>query len=86
MNEAEGLGEESMTIPEPATDEGEDGEVDVAEMIVIDTCMDVRRGENILIICDPTTTEIGQALHDAASLRSGPGALGGHAQRTPPRG
>ena len=77
MNEAEGLGEESgMTIPEPATDEGEDGEVDVAEMMaksartVIDTCMDVRRGENILIICDPTTTEIGQALHDAASLRS----------------
>lgn len=77
MNEAEGLGEESgMTIPEPANDEGEDGEVDVAEMMaksartVIDTCMDVRRGENILIICDPTTTEIGQALHDAASLRS----------------
>ena len=77
MNEAEGLGEESgMTIPEPAYDEGEDGEVDVAEMMaksartVIDTCMDVRRGENILIICDPTTTEIGQALHDAASLRS----------------
>ena len=77
MNEAEGLGEESgMTIPEPVTDEDEDGEVDVAEMMaksartVIDTCMDVRRGENILIICDPTTTEIGQALHDAASLRS----------------
>ena len=77
MNEAEGLGEESgMTIPEPATDEDEDGEVDVDEMMaksartVIDTCMDVRRGENILIICDPTTTEIGQALHDAASLRS----------------
>ena len=77
MNEAEGLGEESgMTIPEPATDEGEDGEIDVGEMMalsartVIDTCMDVRRGENILIICDPTTTEIGQALHDAASLRS----------------
>ena len=37
---------------------------------VIDTCMDVRRGENILIVCDSTTTEVGQALHDAASLRS----------------
>ena len=77
MNEAEGLGEESgMTIPAPSTDEGDDGEVDVTEKMaksartVIDTCMDVRRGENILIICDPTTTEIGQALHDAASLRS----------------
>jgi leucyl aminopeptidase (aminopeptidase T) len=37
---------------------------------VIDTCMDVRRGENILIVCDPTTTDIGQALHDAAGKRS----------------
>ena len=77
MNEAEGLGEDSgVTIPAPSTDEGDDGEGDVTEKMaksartVIDTCMDVRRGENILIICDPTTTEIGQALHDAASLRS----------------
>ncbi len=77
MNEAEGFGEDSgVTIPAPSTDEGDDGEVDVTEKMaksartVIDTCMDVRRGENILIICDPTTTEIGQALHDAASLRS----------------
>ena len=37
---------------------------------VIDTCMDLRRGENILVVCDPTTTDIGQALHDAASIRS----------------
>ena len=77
MNEAEGFGEDSgVTIPAPSTDEGDDGGVDVTEKMaksartVIDTCMDVRRGENILIICDPTTTEIGQALHDAASLRS----------------
>jgi leucyl aminopeptidase (aminopeptidase T) len=39
-------------------------------LTVIDTCMDLRRGENILIVCDPTTTDIGQALHDAASMRS----------------
>lgn len=39
-------------------------------LTVIDTCMDLRRGENILIVCDPTTTDIGQALHDAASQRS----------------
>ena len=76
MNEAEGLGEESgVTIPETS---GEDDDDDVAPAekmarsarTVIDTCMDVRRGENILIVCDSTTTEIGQALHDAASLRS----------------
>ena len=76
MNEAEGLGEESgVTIPE-TSGEDDDDDVDPAEKMarsartVIDTCMDVRRGENILIVCDSTTTEIGQALHDAASLRS----------------
>ena len=29
-------------------------------------CMDIRRNENVLIICDPTTSEIGAALHEAA--------------------
>jgi len=77
MNEAEGLGEESgVTIPETSGEDDDDDNVDPAEKMarsartVIDTCMDVRRGENILIVCDSTTTEIGQALHDAASLRS----------------
>lgn len=70
--------------PEPVTiDQEQDQESDGEELevgheekmaksalTVIDTCMDLRRGENILIVCDPTTTEIGQALHDAASLRS----------------
>ena len=26
--------------------------------MVIETCMDIRRGENVLIVCDPTTGEI----------------------------
>ena len=57
-------------------EESDDEEVDEHQkminsaLTVIDTCMDLRRGENILIVCDPTTTEIGQALHDAASMRS----------------
>ena len=38
--------------------------------MVIDTCMDIRRGENVLIVCDPTTGDIGQALHEAANERS----------------
>ena len=33
-------------------------------------CMDIRRGENVLIVCDPTTGQIGQALHQAATDRS----------------
>ena len=37
---------------------------------VIKTCMDLRRGENVLIVCYPTTGEIGQALHEAANERS----------------
>ena len=40
-----------------------------AEM-VIETCMDIRRGENVLIVCDPTTGEIGQALHEATIKKS----------------
>lgn len=37
---------------------------------VVETCMDIRRGENVLIVCDPTTGEIGQALHEAVTNRS----------------
>jgi leucyl aminopeptidase (aminopeptidase T) len=76
MNEAESVQDESgITLPD-ANPEEEVGDVGLEEKMarsartVIDTCMDVRRGENILIVCDPTTTEIGQAIHDAASLRS----------------
>ena len=77
MNEAEGVAfsEEGSNLEVPADDPMLD-EADVAEKMarsaqtVIDTCMDLRRGENILIVCDPTTTDVGQALHDAASLRS----------------
>lgn len=38
--------------------------------MVIQTCMDIRRGENVLIVCDPTTAEIGQSLHIATQERS----------------
>ena len=38
--------------------------------MVVETCMDIRRGENVLIVCDPTTGEIGQALHAATIERS----------------
>ena len=37
---------------------------------VVQTSMDIRRGENVLIVCDPTTAEIGQSLHEAAQQRS----------------
>lgn len=74
---AEGQPEAVLADLEPAVDTevddegvGHDERMAKSALTVIDTCMDLRRGENILIVCDPTTTEIGQALHDAASLRS----------------
>ncbi len=42
----------------------------ISAQTVIKTCMDVRRGENVLIVCDPSTGDIGQALHEAANERS----------------
>ena len=39
---------------------------------VVKTSMDIRRGENVLIVCDPTTSEIGQALHQACLLYTSP--------------
>ena len=77
MNEADGLGDEHE-YPQDTAEETmpEEDDIEFSEKMaksartVIDTCMDLRRGENILIVCDPTTTEIGQALHDAASIRS----------------
>ena len=87
MNEAEGVQDESgITLPEsiPRTKRRTSAsrKNGTEARTVIDTCMDVRRGENILIVCDPTTTEIGQAIHDGQfEVRSC--ALGGHAQRSP---
>lgn len=76
LDEAEGA--PAPVIAEPPSEEPPQGEEELDEhqkmlnsaLTVIDTCMDLRRGENILIVCDPTTTDIGQALHDAASMRS----------------
>lgn len=61
---------ESVEVEQDELD-GDMGELmEKSAVAVIDICMDLRRGENILIICDPTTTDIGQALHGAASKRS----------------
>ena len=61
---------ESEEVQQEESEVGMDKLMQKSAVTVIDTCMDLRRGENILIVCDPTTTDIGQALHDAASKRS----------------
>lgn len=45
-------------------------ELEASALTVVTTCMDIRRNENVLIVCDPTTAEIGAALHEAAMTRS----------------
>jgi len=54
-------------LPEPTTDEEQ---LHAISDMVVQTCMDIRRGENVLIVCDPTTAEIGQSLHIATQKRS----------------
>lgn len=64
---------EALQPVEVEEDESEDKMDELMEksaVTVVDICMDLRRGENILIVCDSTTTGIGQALHNAASKRS----------------
>jgi leucyl aminopeptidase (aminopeptidase T) len=62
--------EEQIDGDMPEDEGGLEQKMAKSAITVIDTCMDLRRGENILIVCDSTTTEVGQALHNAASLRS----------------
>ena len=54
---------------EKTSEISENSEASIEELLsasakmVVETCMDIRRGENVLIVCDPTTGDIGQALH-----------------------
>lgn len=54
-------------LPEPSTDQER---LHAISDMVVQTCMDIRRGENVLIVCDPTTSEIGQSLHIATQKRT----------------
>ncbi|DAC16813.1 MAG TPA: aminopeptidase, partial [Candidatus Poseidoniaceae archaeon] len=69
---------ESVTDPQEQREEGKAAgpsetanlELEASALTVVTTCMDIRRNENVLIVCDPTTAEIGAALHEAAMTRS----------------
>ncbi|MBT3441699.1 MAG: aminopeptidase [Euryarchaeota archaeon] len=61
--------EEQIPFDELSIEEVSEG-LKISAQTVIKTCMDIRRGENVLIVCDPTTGDIGQALHEAANERS----------------
>lgn len=57
----------NTNLPEPSTNEER---LHAISDMVVQTCMDIRRGENVLIVCDPTTSEIGQSLHIATQKRT----------------
>ena len=58
--------EKQVPFDELSIEEVSEG-LKISAQTVIKTCMDIRRGENVLIVCDPTTGDIGQALHEAAN-------------------
>ncbi|MAI09869.1 MAG: hypothetical protein CMA08_04740 [Euryarchaeota archaeon] len=69
----ESVAEPKETVDNPTeTDTTNDTDLDLADsaLTVVTTCMDIRRNENVLIVCDPTTAEVGAALHEAAMTRS----------------
>lgn len=77
INIEEGVSTQDATAEAPTNEpdidvEGlnEDERMMRSAATVIDTCMDLRRGENVLIVCDSTTTDIGQCLHEVATRRS----------------
>lgn len=77
VNIEEGVSTQDATAEAPTNEpdidvEGlnEDERMMRSAATVIDTCMDLRRGENVLIVCDSTTTDIGQCLHEVATRRS----------------
>ncbi len=78
------IGENSSEIvlnnEKPESDNSRSNDVEIEDDIpsllkkssqtVIRTCLDIRRADNVLIVCDPTTGEIGQSLHEAAIERT----------------
>ena len=59
--------QDEQASPSPASEHA-DLDLAASALTVVTTCMDVRRNENVLIVCDPTTAEVGAALHEAAIL------------------
>jgi len=65
-----GSNDKEKTVQEPTNDESIEELLSASAKMVVETCMDIRRGENVLIVCDPTTGEIGKVLHEATINKS----------------
>ena len=65
-----GSDDKEKTVQVPNEEESISELLSASAKMVVETCMDIRRGENVLIVCDPTTGEIGQVLHEATINKS----------------
>ncbi len=61
------MGAADKDVDSLATQSDEDEKIRNSAKTVIETCMQLRGHENLLIITDPNTAEIGQALYEAGS-------------------
>ena len=50
-------------------------DLDQAVSAVVNRCLAVREGENVLVVCDPSRQDIGQALHEGATKAGGDSVL-----------
>ena len=69
---------------------GVSADLDRAVTTVVQRCLGVRAGEDVLVVADPDRADLGRALHEAVLAAGGDGALaivGPHARRgnEPPR-
>jgi len=46
-------------------------DLSIAARTVVERCLAVQPGENVLVVCDPTRLDIAEALHDAALTAGG---------------
>jgi len=61
------MGAADEDVDSLATDSGDEEKLRASAKTVIETCMQLRSHENLLVITDPKTAEIGQVLYEAGS-------------------
>jgi leucyl aminopeptidase (aminopeptidase T) len=68
-------GGHEATLPEVGTRFPPVSDLSTAVRTVVERCLAVQPDENVLVICDPTRTDIGEALLDAAITAGGDAVL-----------
>ncbi len=61
------MGATDEDVDSLAAESGDEEKLRASAKTVIETCMQLRSHENLLVITDPNTAEIGQVLYEAGS-------------------